>query len=88
MTGCNKFDYIFSVCVVDDLQLWGLRPISRGGIIVGKFYIDQLSRREMYICTMYGPRPLQSMNQPGKVANPARGQLNRKEGCFSVPVCA
>ena len=26
------------------------------------------------------------MDQPGKVANPARGQLNRENGYFSVPV--
>ena len=29
-----------------------------------------------------------SMDQPGKVANPARGQLNRENGHFSVPVRA
>ena len=27
------------------------------------------------------------MDQPGMVANPARGQLNRKNGMFPVPVC-
>ena len=32
---------------------------------------------------MYGQDFQQSMNQPGKVANPARGQLNRKTSCFS-----
>ena len=26
-----------------------------------------------------------SMNQPGKAANPARGQLNRENGYFSLP---
>ena len=26
--------------------------------------------------------------QPGKVANPARGQLNRENEFFPVPVCA
>ena len=31
----------------------------------------------MYVC-MYGHHILQSMDQPGKVANPARGQLNRE----------
>ena len=28
------------------------------------------------------------MDQPGKVANPARGQLNRENEYFPVPVCA
>ena len=31
----------------------------------------------MYVC-MYGHHIQQSMDQPGKVANPARGQLNRE----------
>ena len=30
----------------------------------------------------------QSMDQPGKVANPARGQLNRGNDYFPVPVRA
>ena len=29
-----------------------------------------------------------SMDQPGKVANPAHGQLNRGNEYFPVPVCA
>ena len=29
-----------------------------------------------------------SMDQPGKVANPARGQLNRESEHFPVRVCA
>ena len=32
-----------------------------------------------YVC-MYGDHILHSMDQPGKVANPARGQLNRENG--------
>ena len=32
---------------------------------------------------MYGHHIQQSMDQPGKVANPARGQLNRKD---SIPL--
>ena len=35
---------------------------------------------------MHGHHILQSMHQPGKVANPARGQLNREDGHFPVPV--
>ena len=38
----------------------------------------------IYVC-IYGPHISQSMDQPGKVANPARGQLNREN---DVPVCA
>ena len=37
---------------------------------------------------MYGHHLLQSMDQPGKVANPARGQLNRENEYFLVPVRA
>ena len=32
--------------------------------------------------------PAKSMDQPGKVANPARGQLNRVNSYFPVPVRA
>ena len=37
---------------------------------------------------MYGHTYSKSMNQPGKVANPARGQLNRKNEYFPVRVRA
>ena len=33
---------------------------------------------EILCCTVYGHHIQQSMDQPGKVANPARGQLNRE----------
>ena len=39
----------------------------------------------MYVC-MYGHHMQQSMDQPGKVANPARGQLNRGNEYSPVPV--
>ena len=39
-------------------------------------------RRRIY---MYGHTYSKSMDQPGKVASPARGQLNRKNENF--PVC-
>ena len=39
-------------------------------------------------CIMYGHTYSKSMNQPGKVANPARSQLNRENGYFPVPVRA
>ena len=38
-----------------------------------------------YFCTMYGHTYSKSMDQPGKVVSPARGQLNRKNESF--PVC-
>ena len=37
---------------------------------------------------MYGHTYSKSMDQPGKVANPARDQLNRENEYFSVPVRA
>ena len=40
-----------------------------------------------YVC-MYGHTYSKSMDQPGKVANPARGQLNRENEYFSVRVRA
>ena len=36
----------------------------------------------------YGHTYSKSMDQPGKVANPARGQLNRENEYFPVPVRA
>ena len=41
----------------------------------------------MYVC-MYGHTYSKSMDQPGKVANPARGQLNRKNEDFPFRVRA
>ena len=37
---------------------------------------------------MYGHHIEQSMDQPGEVANPARGQVNRENEHFPVPVRA
>ena len=34
---------------------------------------------------MYGHTYIKSKDQPGKVANPARGQLNRENKTFSCP---
>ena len=39
----------------------------------------------MYVC-MYGQTYSKSMDRPGKVANPARGQLNRENEYFPVHV--
>ena len=45
-----------------------------------------LSER-LHVC-MYGHTYSKSMDQPGKVASPARGQLNRENEYFSVRVRA
>ena len=37
---------------------------------------------------VYGHTYGKSMDQPGKVANPARGQLNRENEYFPIGVCA
>ena len=54
------------------------------------YYIAKRARPAapcMYVC-MYGHHIEQSMDQPGKVANPARGQLNRENEHSPVPVRA
>ena len=38
------------------------------------------------LATMYGHTFSKSMDQPGKVANPARGQLDRENEYFPVPI--
>ena len=43
--------------------------------------------RTMHAC-MYGHTYSKSKDQPGKVANPARGQLSRENEYFPVPVRA
>ena len=40
----------------------------------------------MYCIVLYGHTYSKSMDQLGKVANPARGQLNRENEYFPVPV--
>ena len=50
-------------------------------------YVHHDERSGMYVCmviTCYS----KSMDQPGKVANPARGQLNRENEHSPVPVRA
>ena len=41
----------------------------------------------MYVC-MYSHRFQQSIDEPGEVANPARGQLDRENDSVPVPVRA
>ena len=38
-----------------------------------------------YILCMYGHTSSKSRDQPGKVASPARGQLNRENGKYHFP---
>ena len=62
------------------------RPAKYGLVKNGHF-----SARSMYVCMyvcMYGHTYSRSMDQPGKVANPAGGQLNRENGYFPVRVRA
>ena len=40
------------------------------------------------VCILYGYTYSKSIDQPGKAANPARGQLNRKNEYFPVRVRA
>ena len=42
--------------------------------------------RAMYVCIVITDS--KGKDQPGKVANPARGQLNRGNELFPVSVCA
>ena len=48
-----------------------------GGLLPGIILFDPILLLHIYVC-MYGHHIQQSMDQPGKVANPARGQLNRE----------
>ena len=41
-----------------------------------------------FFCLYISPSYCKSMDRPGKVANPARGQLNRENEYFPVPVRA
>ena len=54
-------------------------------------YINSLAYEtvmESYVNMMYGRTYSKSMDQPGKVANPARGQLKRESEYFPVRVRA
>ena len=42
----------------------------------------------MYLVCMYGNHNSKNMDQPGKVANPAHGQLNKENEYTPVPVHA
>ena len=49
--------------------------------------IDRVIKFPTYVC-MCGHTYIKSKDQPGMVANPARGQLNRENEYFPVPVRA
>ena len=60
-------------------------PINRGRektlpylLAVHRYYRTGISGLYTVLC-MYGHHTWQSMDQPGKVANPARGQLNKEK---------
>ena len=63
--------------------------LNRVGIILYSIllYTRYLVWDILDVC-MHGHRIQQNMDQPGKVANPARGQLNRENRLFPVPVRA
>ena len=66
-------------CYYVEKRLWG-SIIGATNIIIVKDFENKMIFVTlcMYVC-MYGHHILQSMDQPGKVANPARGQLNRED---------
>ena len=51
------------------------------------FCLTKMCHNSKYGC-MYGHTYSKNVDQPRKVANPARGQLNRENGYFSVRVRA
>ena len=53
----------------------------------GQLQLFEINSNGLLI-SMYGHTYSKSKDQPGKVANPARGQLNRKNEYFPVPVHA
>ena len=62
------------------------RDLAGGGTSV-RTNISLLGGRQCYV-SMYGHTYSKSMDQPGKVANPALGQLNRENVFFPVRVRA
>ena len=61
------------------------------GVQVGlRLYSDFILKKnsEETTCFVYGQHFQQSIDQPGMVVNPARGQLKRENEYFPVPVHA
>ena len=69
------------------LKIW-LRPsvISTAQDITYTCNINNMSYVCMYICAVI--KFSKGKDQPGKIANPARGQLKRENMFFPVPVRA
>ena len=62
--------------------------MSGTGIVVLSFSKCPVPVVPAVCLDMYGHTYSKSMDQPGKVANPARGQLSRENENFPVRVCA
>ena len=72
-----KINVRYQVCIY--VILYGIYLLLFGG---RQFY------QALYNLILYGHTSSKSMDQPGKVANPARGQLNRENENFPVRVRA
>ena len=62
-----------------------------GGLVAFRFFLDTVrwvcvETLGLYVCVVITYS--KGKDQPGKVANPARGQLNRETDFFPVPVSA
>ena len=64
-----------------------VRKRTRVRELAASHKLEQMRRVCMYVC-MYGHHIYQSMDQPGKAANPACGQLNRENEYSPVPMRA
>ena len=63
-------------------------PVFHPGWCVHMFGVRNQRDDNMDTICMYGHTYSKSMDQPGKVANPARGQLNRQNEFLPVRVRA
>ena len=71
----------------DGNVLFVVRDAHRNSAVTVQSYVPYFCSGRKALC-MYGHTYSKSMDQPGKVVNPARGQLNRENEYFSVPVHA
>ena len=74
LMAASLFPYSLLVC--SGYSMCDIESIGGGTVLM---YVCS-----MYVC-MYGQPYQQSMDQPGKVANPARSQLKRENEYFLVP---
>ena len=75
--GCFNLTLRGHADAVKHVKSFGVPMLVLGG---GGYTIRNVAR---FVC-VYGHTYSKSMDQPGKVASPARGQLNRKNGYFPV----